>query len=363
MDKIAIFSDVHFGLDGNSDQRLDDAMNAVSWVCRTASEKGISGCVFAGDWFHSRGEIDVKTALKAKESVAMCSETFRDGFYMIAGNHDYYYISSSSVSSVSLFSEYGNVHLVVDEPEVIDVNGKKVLLAPWFFDPSSENRKFDAMIGHFEYVGGRMTSGFSKSGHNPADMLNVAPTVFTGHLHLTNDDDRSNGKIVVIGSTYQQDWGDCGDEKRMIIFDGSSYESVYNDVSPKYRKVSGSKLLSVDDDTLKKVFRDKIGDCFVKIVNDVGNESLDRLMSIVDIVSDCGNRKVEIDNANTVKSVMETMDMSLDDLASKNVRSYVCDFISRAIDSMPEYSDVDKDAATSKAMSYFNVIDGAKEAK
>ena len=339
--KILIFSDLHFGIDNSSQNRLDDTVNCVKWIANVAEENSATKCVFAGDWFHHRDEIDVRAMITAKNSLEMLSEVF-DEIVLISGNHDYYYNNSNDISSIEMFKNIRSNIIVVDKkPQQFFLNGKTILLTPWFYNPTVDGGNADAMIGHFEYVGGKMNGCLSKIGHSPKSMLKIAPLVFTGHYHLTNEVEYENGKIVTIGSPYQQDWGDYGDNKRVILFDGTEYESVYNQISPQYMKIDYSRLENASDEILNKLFSNQVvQNGFVKIISD-GNTDFDKINRITEIGNLCGVRKLEIDHTCGMTSINESIEEDIKDISSKNLRSYVHEFANKNMDDngLSEHSD------------------------
>lgn len=324
--KVLIFSDLHFGIDNSSQNRLNDTVNCVEWIAKVAESNSATKCIFAGDWFHHRDEIDVRAMVIAKNSLEMLSEVF-DEIVLISGNHDYYYNNSNDISSIEMFKNIRNNIIVVDKkPTPFFLNGKTILLTPWFYNPNVDGGKADAMIGHFEYIGGKMNGCLSKIGHSPKSMLQVAPLIFTGHYHLTNETEYENGKIVTIGSPYQQDWGDYGDNKRVILFDGEEYESVYNTVSPQYMKINYSKLEKAQDDVLNKLFSNPVvKNGFIKIISDI-NTDFDKMNRITEIGNSCGVRKLEIDHSGGMTSINESIEEDIKDIGSKNLKSYVHEF-------------------------------------
>lgn len=355
-----IFSDMHFGIDRNSDKRIEDAMNVLKWIAEKAKFYGEKTCVFAGDWMHDRDEVDVKTAIKAKEGLKFISKSF-EKFYLIAGNHDYYYNNSSEISSTSLFDDIDGIIVVKDKPEVIIENGKRILLAPWFYDPDNEVSHYDAMIGHFEFIGGKMNGGFSKIGYHQESMLSVAPLVFSGHYHLSSDIEKDIGKIIVIGSPYEQDWGDYGNPKRIIRFDGINWKNIYNDVSPKFCKLKYSKLASLKEDDLMKLFsNDTLKNGFIKIVSDTENGNAEEINKILLIGSSCNVRKIEADYSNIQATLNESIDSDVKDIANKDVKTYIHDFIDNCIMNDPMFSGISAEKSHKLVDNYFGKINGAK---
>ena len=59
--KVACFTDIHFGLKGNSRIHNDDCEAFVIWFIEQAKAEGCETCIFLGDWHHHRSATNVST--------------------------------------------------------------------------------------------------------------------------------------------------------------------------------------------------------------------------------------------------------------------------------------------------------------
>jgi metallophosphoesterase superfamily enzyme len=59
--KVAIFSDLHLGIYGNSTDWHDIALKWAGWIASDLKKKKIKDIFFLGDFFHNRSEISVQT--------------------------------------------------------------------------------------------------------------------------------------------------------------------------------------------------------------------------------------------------------------------------------------------------------------
>ena len=67
MSQFLLFSDIHIHNHKRSTDRLNDCIECLEWVFKTAIDKGIKHVLFLGDLFHDRQKIDVLTYQKAFE--------------------------------------------------------------------------------------------------------------------------------------------------------------------------------------------------------------------------------------------------------------------------------------------------------
>ena len=59
--KAACFTDIHFGLKGNSRVHNDDGEAFCHWFIEQAKAHGCETCIFLGDWHHHRSATNVST--------------------------------------------------------------------------------------------------------------------------------------------------------------------------------------------------------------------------------------------------------------------------------------------------------------
>ena len=59
MSKLLIFSDVHIHPHKRSVGRLQDCLDALEWVFKTAEEQSVDHILFLGDLFHNRQRIEI----------------------------------------------------------------------------------------------------------------------------------------------------------------------------------------------------------------------------------------------------------------------------------------------------------------
>ena len=107
--KSLIFTDIHFGLKGNSISRLNIAVKAVKCILDAVKKHDIKNIFFGGDLLHERVSINVNTmnvVLKCVEAMAKHCKV-----WLIVGNHDTHYKNSVDVSSLNMFKHTDNVEV------------------------------------------------------------------------------------------------------------------------------------------------------------------------------------------------------------------------------------------------------------
>jgi len=352
-----IFSDLHYGLNDDNEQRLNDADQCIEWIIDEAKKRHEKICIFAGDFSHNRYKIGVNTADRMKEAVRKLNDAFEE-VYLIAGNHDFYYNNDDRVCVLDLFSKFEHVYTVINSAQEINHNGKRILLAPWFYNPNEEiGGKYDVLIGHFEFIGAKLKDRYSDRGYDLKSLLAIAPLVFSGHYHLTSEYEKENGKVIVIGSPYQQDWSDVDDNKRIILFDGTTFESVWNQASPSYLKIPYEKIKDLNNETLEQLFkhpRFKNGIVKLTVSGEVDYEKVQKILSIG---SDCGIRSFESDYSQVSSTISESIVSEMEKGVEKSPCEYVIDFINSMIDAdNSPYASLDKKEMNGMVDNYFSKL-------
>lgn len=244
--KVAIFSDLHLGLYGNSTEWHEIALKWADWITADLKKKKISDVFFLGDFFHNRSEISVQTIHVASELIAKFKNF---NMFMVVGNHDAYYKNRSDVHSLGFLKGHDNI-TIIDDNLKFESYGKKLLFVPWNHELSEG--KFDHIFGHFEIQSFKMNNyKVCDHGFQVMDFLASKTTnVWSGHFHLRSEKKYNEGLIRYVGNTFQHDFNDSGDDKgyHILNLENDSVEFIKNIVSPKFIKVPLSKIKDYKDD-------------------------------------------------------------------------------------------------------------------
>lgn len=246
--KVAIFSDLHLGIYGNSELWHGVALKWADWVVTTLRSERVKDILFLGDFFHNRTEISVQTLHVASQIL----EKFQEfNIVMVVGNHDAYYKHRADVHSLGLIQGHDNIHIVDKNFETLEF-GKKLLFVPW--NAELPDGKFDYIFGHFEIQNFRMNN-FKVCDHGltAIDFLaSRTDTVFSGHFHNRNYRVYNEGSIYYVGNTFPMDFADVDNAKGVYMLDikTGDLEFVENPVSPKFKKLVLSKIKSYTKDDI-----------------------------------------------------------------------------------------------------------------
>jgi DNA repair exonuclease SbcCD nuclease subunit len=98
--KAAVFTDIHFGLKGNSKVHNQDCEDFIDWYIEQAHANGCETGIFCGDWHHNRNSLNLTTMDATIRSMEKLGKSF-EKFYFFDGNHDLYYKDKRDVNSTA----------------------------------------------------------------------------------------------------------------------------------------------------------------------------------------------------------------------------------------------------------------------
>ena len=101
--KVACFTDIHFGMKGNSRVHNDDCEAFIHWFIEQAKAHNCETCIFLGDWHHHRASTNVSTMNYTVSNMERLGKAF-EKVYVIMGNHDLFYREKREINSMELIS-------------------------------------------------------------------------------------------------------------------------------------------------------------------------------------------------------------------------------------------------------------------
>ena len=248
--KAAVFTDIHFGLKGNSRVHNQDCEDFIDWFIEQAKLNGCETAIFTGDWHHNRNSLNLTTMDATIRSLEKLGAAF-EKFYMFAGNHDLYYKDKRDVKSTEFAKHIPGV-TVVDEIIVDD----DVALVPWLVGDEwrrMEKIQSKYLFGHFELPSFYMNAMVQMPDHGElkSEHFKNQEYVFSGHFHKR----QKQGKIHYIGNAFPHNYADAWDDDRgmMILDKENNGEPQYINWPncPKYRTVKLSRLIDEKDSLIK----------------------------------------------------------------------------------------------------------------
>ena len=349
INKIAIFSDIHFGHTKDSVTKLRIAAQFVKWFRDECIKRDIELIVFCGDWFHNRNSISIITSNIAY--MYLKELTKAAPVIMIVGNHDIHYKTTNKVCSLTPLREIPNV-TIIEKNTDINIGGRDCLLSPWQADLTKIDKVYDFAFGHFDFNGAALYAyTHDDADYSMSDISKLAPLVFTGHFHINKEYPSTDGKIVSIGSPVELTWGDIDNTKGFYTLDMKSreYKLVKNSISPIHKKYFWSKLQS----GVQKLSESEIKNNYIKLVVDDKYE-FEKVIKTLTAINDFKPiRPSEPEFIYSMfGSLLDVEDIDADELTmNMSVLDYILKFIEKLPDDM--FVEIERDVLMDYARRYY----------
>lgn len=196
--------------------------------------------VHLGDLFDNRNVIPINLLNYGMDIVEEISKIAP--LHILVGNHDLWHKSSSDVNTIRPFKYIPNVH-VYYKTSVLKYNGLNILMMPYIdsrleqIDIINQYKNCDYLFCHSDLNGCKMH--LTSVAHRNSDKIDIEDfksfrIVRSGHIHLT----QVNKNFSFVGSIFQMDRNDTGDQKGIFVIDTNDDSEVFypNMVSPVFRK-------------------------------------------------------------------------------------------------------------------------------
>lgn len=297
--KIFVLGDLHLGVRNNSMEWSEIQSDfLLGSFLQKVDEEGfdpeVDILVQVGDWNHVRESTNVRIHNLSLEIADRFCKKFKRGVYAILGNHDVYYKDRTDTHSLKGYDlMFKNFH-IFEQPKVLTISGRRFLMLPWEEDVAK--LKSSLAINPAEYVfchsdfKGFELNKVTKLEHG-LEYKDVSSfkKVYSGHIHIR----QSNKNVLYVGTPYEMDRGDRGNQKGFYVLDlsGKQVEEKFipNTISPLHIKRDISEILNLSLDQLKPLFKNN----FVDITIESSFSSKFPLTQFTEMIKDFGQRRLE----------------------------------------------------------------------
>ncbi len=238
--RVLSFSDLHahafkpysVDLPGGMNSRLLDALNILEQIGQLATAHKVDLILFAGDLFHARGSINVRTFNAVFGAVAKLKLGRQLG--LLPGNHD----QSNKTGDVHSIYALGSIATVMDtagwtvfEGSLDPMDRLEVLAIPYTSDRERILASIELqlqhqpnwprlLLGHFGVDGAEVGSNFVLVDDLLPKAQDLHPEqfsqVFLGHYH---EPQQLLQNVHYLGATHQHNWGDTGSVRGCWLWD------------------------------------------------------------------------------------------------------------------------------------------------
>lgn len=242
MPKVLITADLHIHPHRSDMRRVEDGLECLRWIYKTAEIADCCNVIIAGDFLHNRFSLNSYAYSKACNIVSQ--STIRTIFLL--GNHDMYYEDNWDVHSLTPLK---GLATVVDRPRTIDLHGYPVDFLPYTPHPSRYLPDFtepsNVLISHLAVSDALLNARNQMISveDDSKEKEIISPSAFAkwkkvwlGHYHYGQE---VSEIVEYIGSPMQLTYGEAGQRKHVGIFDLDTLQTNYvvNDRSPQFHIV------------------------------------------------------------------------------------------------------------------------------
>ena len=248
--KAAVFTDIHFGLKGNSKVHNQDCEDFIDWYIKEAKANGCETGIFCGDWHHNRNSLNLTTMDATIRSMEKLGAAFEQ-FFFFDGNHDLYYKDKRDVNSTAFAKHIPGITFIDEITTIEDVT-----IVPWLVGDEWKklrSLKSKYVFGHFELPSFYMNAMVQMPDHGElkAEDFKHQSYVFSGHFHKR----QQQGVVHYLGNAFPHNYADAWDDDRgmMILDRENDKEPEYINWTdcPKYRTIKLSQLIDEQETLIK----------------------------------------------------------------------------------------------------------------
>ena len=285
--------------------RLRDAINILGEIEALCQQYAVDGVLCAGDLFHARSILNVRTFNAIYEAVARV-KMHVDFFGLIVGNHDQTDKEGKVYSTHTLSSV---VHVMGTLGwRVVSSQGEQlnVLAVPYDSEKDylvnqinklAPNPQLDApsvLLGHFGISGGKVGANFVLVDEHEVNLAEIPhdqfDQVFLGHYHLPQ---KLLPNVRFLGATHQHNWGDADQDRGCWLWDTTPDQEFSEptfiplQTAPKFIQLPYDAVINAKTD-----LREIVDSNFTRVVCPAWL-TVEQWAEAAQLVVDAGARKVE----------------------------------------------------------------------
>ena len=267
--RIWFITDTHLGVRNNSNEWIDSIREYFfDWFFPLVRENYKPGDVLfhLGDFFDSRQSLNLKVLNLGIEIAEELSVIFKDGVYIILGNHDVWGKTSNDVNSLKSIKWIPRIN-IIEEPQTLNILDKSFLLMPWRKDHEAESEflenaePHDVLCCHADIRGLKFNKFTRVETGASVKEFDKFKKVYSGHIHYA----QKSGNINMLGSPYEITRSDMDNQKGITLLNVSDLKETYfpNDFSPKFKRFYFTDILESTHEDLEPLFTNNFVDIMI----------------------------------------------------------------------------------------------------
>jgi len=296
--KLAIISDIHFGVRNENPTLLQSTINFFEkQFFPYLTKHNIQTVLCAGDIMDRRKYVNYFIYKSVLDHFVAPMKKQHIQFHTILGNHDCFYKNTNEINSLQLiFSNESSWFHVYDHPEILNFGGKKFGMVSWI---SPENQieitnfiksaDVDILFAHLELNGFSTAPGIIMSSGMDSSQMNLDrfSLILSGHYHTR----QRKGNVQYLGNHHEFSFADYGLEHGFHIYDTETgvlefienqdkvfFHITFDDSKFDYKKIVPEELEMYRGKFVKlivqKSFNPAVLETFIQKVQQAGPEKL-----------------------------------------------------------------------------------------
>jgi DNA repair exonuclease SbcCD nuclease subunit len=298
--KIFLLGDLHLGIRNNSVEWSDiQSSFLIGHFLQQVESEGFDPetdiLVQFGDWNHVRESTNTRIYKLSLKIAEVFTKKFKRGVFVILGNHDVYYKDRTDTHSLEGFDKMYSNFKIYERPEVLTISSHKFLMLPWIEkldelkNQIKSHKSAKYVFCHADVKGFNLTKVTKLEHGLDQSELHQFNRIYSGHIHIRQE----KGNVLYVGTPYEMDRGDRGNQKGFYVLDVSGKEVtekfIPNHFSPKHLRFEVLDLLELTPDEIQKEFINN----FVDIMIESEFSKKFPLAQFTELVKSCGHRRLE----------------------------------------------------------------------
>jgi DNA repair exonuclease SbcCD nuclease subunit len=298
--KIFVLGDLHLGVRNNSVEWSDiQTTYLIDYFLKQIEEEGFDPetdiLVQVGDWNHVRESTNTRIYKLSLKIAEVFTKKFKRGVFVILGNHDVYYKDRTDTHSLEGFDRMYSNFKIYEKPEILTINSHNFLMLPWIEkleelkNQIQSYRSAKYVFCHADVKGFNLTKVTKLEHGLEQSELNQFTRIYSGHIHIRQE----KGNVLYVGTPYEMDRGDRGNQKGFYVLDVSGKEVtekfIPNDFSPRHLRFEVLDLLELTPDQIQQEFVNN----FVDIMIESEFSKKFPLSQFTELVKSYGHRRLE----------------------------------------------------------------------
>lgn len=248
--RILIYSDIHIHNFQGSEDRLDNGIQALDAIYKTAADFNCEYIFFGGDLYHLHGNLPTLVVNKLAKYFSELKKAIAT--FAISGNHDQStanFFHKPAVTALEHIERLAGGFNVIDN-SVKEVSDFKVYGIPYYRDSNHFYQALSSLIESsplsslkrnyllIHQTPDGIGNSIIPTDINPSnELFSGFDYVFCGHIHTRQ---RLAPNFVVVGSPIHQDKSDYGQKKGVLILDTETNVLAFKHLEgfPEYTKAT-----------------------------------------------------------------------------------------------------------------------------